>query len=216
MAKSRALLSAVLGAAVVLGQPAAPGVSQLTVVNDTLMPGASLRIAVGSGVAKYKVTARPYEVWTNFTEGLARADWNFDTVASGPVTSPRWDSTDTSADRPGFLRMSLPSDIAYDCWGNRGNAPFLLRTERLIGSYSIESYVETQPTRATGIAGLVIYDADGYNYNGYRLNYHVNVNDAWISCDFAGNGQTCGTVRIPGGVRRAWLKITYDGACVQE
>lgn len=120
----------------------------------------------GNNAARYRVMARPLEINTNFTEGVDAAQWEFNTNGGAPALSPALGSTGGGV-RPGWLRMSVPNNQVYDCWNSRGACPFLLRQEALVGSYSVETLVEVSSLPTT-IAGLAIYDAAGYSFNGYR------------------------------------------------
>ena len=108
------------------------------------------------------------QLYTNFTEGLSTSDWTLNLgVNQGPTVSPAIGQVDTPV-RPGFVRMTTPGDRIYDCWNFRGDCPFLLRKETLMGSWTMETMVETAVNEGFAITGLVVYDANGWSWNGYR------------------------------------------------
>ena len=101
-------------------------------------------------------------------------------------------------------------------WNIRGNAPFLLRKEALVGSWSLQAYVDaTAITFGSGqvaILGITVVDTNNLiGFNGTRLTYHIYPGgEPHLTCDYAGQGGVCGMSRIPGGVKRAWMRVQYS------
>lgn len=93
-------------------------------LNDTLQPGVRVRVGAGSG-ARFRVVARPHEVFTNFSNGLPGGEWVLDTngvpqgAPGGPSTDPPVGPSNPGS-IPGKARLSVPvacpGTATSNCW----------------------------------------------------------------------------------------------------